>query len=228
MLNRFEARGGVLHVGCRVAAVVAGAPCTVVSSHGIVQADHVVVATGTPSLGRRGQGRTLMTVRSYAIACRLAGPVPQGLYVSVDDPVRTLRPAGTPLGELLVVGGTSHVAGQGEPDVAILDLERWTERYFPEAEVTHAWSLQEYRSSNTLPYVSALAGSGGQVLVAIGYDKWGMTNGVAAALRMAGEIKGARPGWGEQIRSTASPERLSRALSFGVPSDAAPPCASRP
>jgi len=223
MLNTFAAHGGVLHTACRVESVSAGRPCTVATSLGTIHADHVVVATGTPPLGRRGRCGSLTTVRSYAIAFRAAGAVPQGMYLSVDDPVRSLRTAPSPHGEVMVVGGHSQVVGRDDPEAARVDLEQWTRRTFPGAQLTHAWSLQEFRSASSLPYVGSLAGSGGTVLVATGYDKWGSTNGVAAALRMAGEIVGARPAWAEPVRSSATVARLTNALVFGEVRAGAPP-----
>jgi nitrite reductase/ring-hydroxylating ferredoxin subunit len=68
-----------------------------------------------------------------------------------------------------------------------------------------------------LPLVGVLPGSRGRVFVASGYHKWGMTNAVAAALRLAGRLDaGQQPewasvldgasgvaGWPETVRFTA-------------------------
>jgi nitrite reductase/ring-hydroxylating ferredoxin subunit len=58
---------------------------------------------------------------------------------------------------------------------------------FPGLVETHAWSAQDYSPTGGLPMAGPLgvAGRGGHpVLFASGFAKWGMTNGVAAAMRL--------------------------------------------
>ena len=94
LLAEFESLGGVLHVGVRVHGLRMGTPCTVVTLAGDVDADHVVLATGTPIVDRGAHFARLKALRSYALALEVPGApatIPQGMYLSVDEPVRTLR-----------------------------------------------------------------------------------------------------------------------------------------
>ena len=100
----------------------------------------------------------------------------------------------------MVVGGEGHVVGRGGATQARVDrLEEWAQTCFPGAEVTHQWSVQDYRSTRRLPLAGPLSGSSGSVLVATGFAKWGMTNASAAALAIAGRITGKAPSWSEGL-----------------------------
>lgn len=202
MLDEFVDLGGRLHLGCRFQGVDIGPTCEVLTSLGTVRGERVVLATGTPVMDRGGHFAKLKALRSYAVACRVTEPVPEGMYLSVDEPTRSLRTAQTADGEFLVVGGGGHSVGR-EPRTgrSWRDLEHWTGQYFPTASFTHSWSAQDYRPIDGIPYVGALGWSGHRIAVATGFDKWGMTNGVAAALRLAGELTGEPPAWAEPLRA---------------------------
>jgi Rieske Fe-S protein len=64
---------------------------------------------------------------------------------------------------------------------------------------THQWSAQDYRSHDAVPYVGALPRGGGRIHVATGFDKWGMTNGVAAARSISSQILGKQPSWSKTL-----------------------------
>ena len=75
------------------------------------------------------------------------------------------------------------------PSELVADLTSWTERHFPGAERTHVWSAQDYLSHNSVPFVGKLPRGRGRIYLATGYGKWGMTNAVAAALRLTEELR---------------------------------------
>ncbi len=198
----FTARGGLLYEGVRVQGVDARKPARVKTTKGDVFAEHVILATGIPILDRGLYFAKLTPQRSYAIAYRVPGEIPAGMYVTADEPTRSLRttpdPAGS--GELLVVGGNGHEVGRHpSPQAQVDDLEAWTTTHFPGAERTHAWSAQDYESHNEIPFVGWLPRAHGRAFVATGYSKWGMTNAVAAAIRLSAEILGGNLPWADQL-----------------------------
>jgi nitrite reductase/ring-hydroxylating ferredoxin subunit len=88
------------------------------------------------------------------------------------------------------------VVGRTDSATARLDaLRDWTAEWFPGAEETHAWSAQDYSSHDGLPAVGKLPRGRGHLYLATGYGKWGLTNGVAAALSLTAQIHGHRPSW---------------------------------
>ncbi|HEY8589939.1 MAG TPA: FAD-dependent oxidoreductase [Naasia sp.] len=216
----FRARGGTLAEGVRVTRVRTLAngrsgPCRVVTSAGEVDADRVVLATGMPILDRGLYFAKLVPSRSYALAFRTppgALDPDFGMYISVDSPTRTLRstPGEDGEGDVLVVGGNGHVTGRHpSPADLVADLEMWTGAYFPGAERTHAWSAQDYKSANAIPFVGWLPRGAGKVFLATGFGKWGMTNGVAAGVRLSAEMLGGNVPWAKVLgRRVTRPQSM--------------------
>ena len=214
MAADFRARGGTIVEGVRVTGVRAlstgpGKPAIVATTAGNVRAEKVVLATGIPILDRGLYFSKVIPSRSYALSFRIpetAVPEDFGMFITVDAPTRTLRtipghPADAhPDGRFLLVGGNDHVVGQHpHPKDLVTDLVTWTHSYYPEAELTHTWAAQDYKSDNLIPFVGWLPRGGGKVYVATGFDKWGMTNGVAAGIRLSATILGGHLPWAETM-----------------------------
>lgn len=198
-----RSRGGIIAEGVRVHDVSTGARSTVSSQQGDVFADHVILATGTPILDRGLYFAKLEPSRSYAMAFRVPGApgsIPQDMYVSIDSPTRSLRTAPIRGEELLLVGGNGHIVGRNaDTKKNVDDLEAWTEEHFPGAERTHSWSAQDYKSANMVPFVGWLPRGRGKIFLATGYNKWGMTNSVAAALTLSADILGGHLPWSQTL-----------------------------
>jgi len=194
-------RGGVIHEGARVQGVSGTGPMRIRTTRGETRADTVVIATGIPILDRGLFFSRLEPRRSYLAAFRVPGSIPQGMYLSADEPTRSLRTAPSASGDLLLVGGNGHVVGRQKRTARLVDdLTAWTGEHFPGAERTHAWSAQDYHPVDELPYVGPLTPGYDHLLVATGYSKWGMTNAVAAALALSGRILGGHIEWAEAFR----------------------------
>lgn len=193
--------GGRLVEGERVTAVSTAGPAVVTSTSGRTRADAVILATGTPILDRGLYFAKTEPYRSYVAAFRVPGPIPRGMHLSAEIPARSLRTARDAEGELLLVGGDGHQAGRGGSTAAHLaELTAWAERTFPGAQRTTWWAAQDYRSANRVPFVGWLPRGGGRIHLATGYDKWGMTNAVAAALSLTADLTGAEPpGWAQTL-----------------------------
>ncbi|MBD8506454.1 FAD-dependent oxidoreductase [Hoyosella sp. G463] len=186
--------GGTIIEGITARGVSTAGPTTVHTSHGDIITARVVLATGTPILDRGGFFTKLEAQRSYLAAFPLAPDAlrPEGMYVSIDPPdaapPRSVRSAP---GHLLV-GGNGHVTGRAsDTQERERDLRDWTAQYFPALAPTHQWSAQDYRSLDGLPLVGRLLPGGTRILMASGYAKWGMTNGIAAGRMLAARLTGA-------------------------------------
>jgi glycine/D-amino acid oxidase-like deaminating enzyme/nitrite reductase/ring-hydroxylating ferredoxin subunit len=221
-------RGGRIVEGVRVLGTRHGAtprgPVVLRTTAGDVTADAVVLATGTPVLDRGGTFARLHPQRSYALTFRVPEPPPASMSISVDAEPRSLRstpalpgpelvrspdlpgdqatPVASPVPDLLLVGGAGHPVGRRVPTGdSVRLLVDWTEGHFPGAVLTHAWSAQDYTSTDGLPLVGRLLPTDPRLLVATGYAKWGMTTAVAAALVLAADLLGHHaPRWAEAWR----------------------------
>jgi glycine/D-amino acid oxidase-like deaminating enzyme/nitrite reductase/ring-hydroxylating ferredoxin subunit len=209
--------GGELIEGVRAIRISKSESCELITSAGSLTVDDVVLATGIPFLDRGLYFAKVTAQRSYALAFRVPTPIPRGMYISADTPTRSLRTALHDGEELLLVGGNGHPVGrqQMSPAELVADLTNWTAKWFEGAERTHRWSAQDYESHSGVPFVGKLPRGGGHVYLATGYGKWGMTNAIAAALRVSGEILDQVPEWarilGTRVSKPASAVRYFRA-----------------
>src|SRR3954469_253380 len=197
LIVELEERGGRLAQGVRVQKVsgegdeLALHVRTTDADEFTVKAKQCVLATGIPILARGGFFARLKPQRSYCMAYRVPGDITRGMYISTDSPTRSVRYAPTADGEVLIVGGAGHPVGREKsPSAALEELAEWTTLHYPGAVRTHFWSPQDYSPVDELPYVGPILPGSDSIFVASGFDKWGMTNGPAAALALAGQILG--------------------------------------
>lgn len=174
-----------------------------------VRTKRCVLATGIPILDRGGFFARVTPNRSYCMSFRVPGNITRGMFISTDSPTRSTRSVPTADGELLIVGGAGHPVGRSNhPAASVDELASWAKMHWPGAVQTHFWSAQDYAPVDALPYVGPILPGHDEILVATGFDKWGMTNGVAAALALAGRTLGGRMDWAEAFASW-SPHELS-------------------
>lgn len=206
LAHELRERGGRLVEHCRVRGVEEqDDEVEVVSDRGRITAGVCVIATGTPILDRGLFFAKLEPSRSFAAAYRLDTAPPRGMYVSAGAPQRSLRTAEDVAGdEVLIVGGGAHVTGRSPDTVEELRrLDEWTGERFAPTERIAWWAAQDYRSHSAVPFAGPLPHGGGRIFTATGYNKWGMTNGVAAALTIAADILGGHLEWAETLREHA-------------------------
>lgn len=171
----------------------------VTTEGGKVTADHVVLATLLPITDRGGFFAQLEPTMSHGIAVTLSEPFPDGFPMAYgeDGASRSLRTATTADGTpVLIVGGGGHTVGRevgtrSEPE----ELLAWASAHFAVASVTHRWSAHDLRPVDAVPFAGRADRLPGSPWVLTGFAKWGMTNGTAAAMTVAGRILGteARP-----------------------------------
>lgn len=219
LATELRSLGGVLVEGLRVHDVKVGREASVQTDSGAVTASQVVLASGVPFLDRGLYFAKVTPQRSYAVAFRVPGTVPHGMYLSADLPTRSLRTAIHDDQELLLVGGNGHEAGRfpEPPSQLVDDLINWTKKHFPGAEVTHTWSAQDYTSHNHVPFIGKFPRGSGHVQLATGYAKWGMTNAAMAALMITNNTLGDKTAWARTLGTRISkPASVLQGLRFNA------------
>jgi glycine/D-amino acid oxidase-like deaminating enzyme/nitrite reductase/ring-hydroxylating ferredoxin subunit len=166
------------------------------TDHGTLTAAHVIQATHLPFSDTGGFFARTHPMRSYALSAHLDGPVPQGMYLSVDSPTRSVRSAHLDGEEVVILGGEGHKVGQ-DPDTRqrYAALEDWARANFPVRSVDYRWSAQDYVPVDHVPFVGPVSPGRDRVLVATGFKKWGMSNGSAAGILLADRIAGRDNAW---------------------------------
>lgn len=214
LVDDLRAHSGRLVTGARVTGMGQSLRPVVQHTRGRTRCDQVVLATGTPVLDRGGYFAKLSVSRSYALAFDHPSP-PEMMLISAGGSTRSVRDAPGPR---LLVGGDGHATGRVRSEREHLDhLRDWTATHFPDAVETHAWSAQDYRSHDGFPFVGTMPRGLGHVHVATGFDKWGMTNGVAAALDLSASILGGQMPWSRPIhRRISRPAAVARLIGINA------------
>jgi glycine/D-amino acid oxidase-like deaminating enzyme/nitrite reductase/ring-hydroxylating ferredoxin subunit len=173
-----------------------GGPCEVKTKSGRVTADHVIVATHQPFLLKGFYFARMTLKRSYALAMRIEGNVPQGLYISTDANFRSMRPQTAAGGDVLILGGEPHQPGQGGDTAAMVRrLEFWAKEHFRVRSIENRWATQDNVTPDRIPYVGRLVPGSKRVFVATGFCGWGMTNGTAAGMLLSDMVLGRENPW---------------------------------
>lgn len=129
--------------------------------------------------------------RSYIIAAKLPTAYPGGMYLSADDPKRSLRSVSINGDNYALVGGENHKTGQGEDtELYYKRLAQFADELFDARDIAYRWSAQDWTTLDNLPYIGNITSKLTNIWVATGYRKWGMTNGVAAALLLKDQLMG--------------------------------------
>lgn len=222
LVSDIRRRGGSIVGGVRLQDVTGSGPATVHTAQGDVTANEVVLATGTPVLDRGLYFAKLTPSRSYAAALQLQEDQapPPGMYLSVEQPTHSLRDYEADGRRLLLVGGHGHHVGRARSEKHHLgSLLDWAVQHYPGAVATHTWSAQDYLPTNLMPFFGKFPRGKGHIYFGTGYNKWGMTNAVAAAVGISADILGGNVPWADTIhhRVTAPSGALSAvALNAGV------------
>ncbi len=159
-------------------------PDKVETSRGNVAAKHIVFATHYPFVNFPGlYFARIHQERSYVLA--LSGPPSlSAMYYGVDPDGLSFRGAG----DLLLLGGSGHRTGESGASGGYEELRRKARRLWPQCRETVAWSAQDCKTLDGVPYVGRFSPSRPAWYVATGFNKWGMTGSMAAALLLSEQI----------------------------------------
>ena len=174
-----------------------------VTAAGTVTADQVVIATHYPFLDRGLYFARLEATRAYCIAARLrSGSPPRSMAISAGN----LAWSTTASGDLLILAGQSHTAGQHEVGTQPYDrLADFARQHWDVEQITHQWSAQDPSAFDHLPMIGTYRPGTDRLYVATGFQKWGLSTSAFAATILADLITGQTNPWADRF----SPHRLS-------------------
>jgi glycine/D-amino acid oxidase-like deaminating enzyme/nitrite reductase/ring-hydroxylating ferredoxin subunit len=182
----------------RATAVADGQPSRIETTGAPLTAGHVVVATHFPFLDRGLYFARIHPERSYALGVRVRGRAPQGMYISAGQPTRSIRSHPLPDGEILIVGGEGHKTGQGgDTAERYRALERFAREHWDVESVEYQWASQDNVAVDHVPYIGKFAPLSRRLYVATGFQKWGLAQGVAAAMILEDAILGRDNPWAD-------------------------------
>ena len=149
---------------------------TAVTDSGRIWAEKIIVATHFPILNRHG-GYFLKLYQQRAHVLAVEGQLDTaGMYLGADPGGLSFRSHG----ELLLIGDSGHRTGkQGN---GWTQLEAFAKTHFSSSPVRYRWAAQDCMTLDGVPYVGQYGKHTPNLYVAAGFNKWGMTGSMAAAM----------------------------------------------
>ncbi len=150
-------------------------PGKAITSEGEITYKKLIIATHFPILNKHGAYfLKLYQHRSYVIALEGA-PALEGMYVDCSDKGMSFRSYDS----LLLLGGGGHRTGKQGGGWE--ELEDFAKKHYKGARVAARWATQDCMTLDDVPYIGQYSKSTPDVYVATGFNKWGMTNAMAAS-----------------------------------------------
>lgn len=170
---------------------------TAVTENGRITAKRIIVATHFPFLNKHGgYFLKLYQERSYVIAIENAPDV-GGMYVDEAQKGMSFRN----YKNYLLVGGGSHRTGKQGGNWR--ELHDFIARYYPGSKEKCHWATQDCMSLDDIPYIGEYSSRTDGLYVATGFNKWGMTSSMVAAMILSDMILGKK----NQYEEVFSPSR---------------------
>lgn len=162
---------------------------TVTTNRGNIQASKILVATHFPLLNKHGSYFLKMYQhRSYVLALE-HGPKLDGMYVDEAKDGLSFRMAD----QLLLLGGGAHRTGKQGGNWS--ELEAFAHRYYPGAREKCRWATQDCMTLDGIPYIGPYSKRTPHLYVATGFNKWGMTSSMVAAMILCDMVQGKENPW---------------------------------
>lgn len=159
-------------------------PDRVRTEHASIYANRIIVATHFPFLNQHGSYfLKLYQQRSYVLALKNASLLP-GAYIDASGKGLSFRS----FEDLLLLGGGSHRTGKQSS--AWKTLTDFAARHYPQAEEVGRWATQDCMTLDGVPYIGQYSKYTPNVYVATGFNKWGMTSAMVAAMLLTELVQG--------------------------------------
>ncbi len=189
------AKGLNIYENTRVTQMVGN---TAITDNGKINAKRVVVATHFPFINKHGMYFIKMYQhRSYVLGLSNASQV-DGMYVDEDLKGLSFRN----YGELLLLGGGSHRTGKKGGNYN--ELREFAKKYYPSAKEEYHFATQDCETLDGVPYIGKYSKGTDNLYVATGFNKWGMTSSMVAAMLLKDEILGVKNQYSEIFNPSRS------------------------
>lgn len=171
---------------------------TAITDYGKIVAEKIIVATHFPFLNKHGSYFLKMyQQRSYVVALENAPDV-GGMYIDEAEGGMSFRN----YQDLLFVGGGGHRTGKKGGNWR--ELQGFARRHYPDAAEQYRWATQDCMTLDGVPYIGPYSGSTENLYVATGFQKWGMTTSMAAAMILCDMVQSIKNPYAEVFSPSRS------------------------
>ncbi|MDF2593515.1 MAG: dependent oxidoreductase [Clostridia bacterium] len=149
-----------------------------------ITAEKVIIASHYPFYNKHGMYFARIYIeRSYVLAVKAKEKYPGGMYITAEDPAKSLRSQTSDDGELIILGGEHHKTGQGKDTTNHYEaLVAFAKDHFTVEDIPYRWSTQDCMTLDDVPYIGHYTADTPNLYIATGYGKWGMTNSTVSAM----------------------------------------------
>ena len=159
-------------------------PNKAITNRGEINCKKMIIATHFPVLNKHGgYFLKLYQHRSYVLALKGAKRV-NGMFVDEDKKGLSFRN----YGNLLLLGGGAHRTGKQGGNWR--ELEEFAKRHYPSAKIVGRWATQDCMTLDEVPYIGQYAKNVPNLYVATGFNKWGMSSSMVAAMLLTDLLQG--------------------------------------
>lgn len=179
----------------------------VITKDAVLSADKIVVATHYPL--RNVPGFYFLRQhqeRSYVLALSGCERI-KGMYLGIDKEGLSLRQ----LKDVLLLGGSSCRTGNNRIGGAYEKLRQAAEQYFPNSKEEAHWAAQDCMPHDGIPFIGRYSIFMPNLYVITGFQKWGMTSSMIAALILRDEMCGVR----NPFAKLFTPQRINCKAAIG-------------
>lgn len=188
LAKEINSNGSYIYENTKVVDIKDGNTVKVITSNeNIISAKKVIIATHFPIENFRGLYFSRMyTERSYILGVLAKDSIPNGMYISVEKPIRSLRYQNYNDKKMLLIGGDGHKTGQGENTKNHYNnLKKFAEENFQVESIPYRWSTQDCMPMDDIPFIGQITSNSENIFLSTGFKKWGMTNATAGAMILA-------------------------------------------
>ncbi len=155
-----------------------------VTDSGTIYFDKAIVTTHFPFINKHGSYfLKLYQHRSYFIALENAPDV-GGMYVDENKKGYSFRNYGS----FLLIGGGGHRTGKQGGNWQ--ELRRFARAHYPNLSEKYFWAAQDCMSLDGIPYIGNYSKNTPNLYVATGFNKWGITGSMTAAMILSDMLTG--------------------------------------
>lgn len=157
---------------------------TVKTDYGTITAKKIIIASHFPLINKHGGYFLKMyQQRSYVLALENAGQM-DGMYLDGTENGLSFRN----YGDLLLLGGGGHRTGKQGGGWS--ELEAFARKHYPHAREVCRWAAQDCITLDGMPYIGRYGKHTPNVFVSTGFNKWGMTSSMVAAMILCDLVQG--------------------------------------
>lgn len=186
---------------------------TAFTRKGKIKAKKIIIATHFPFINKHGcYFLKMYQHRSYVLALENAQDT-GGMYIDAAQKGLSFRNSG----DLLLLGGGSHRTGKKGGNWQ--ELRAFARRYYPASTERYHWATQDCMTLDGVPYIGPYSAGTQDLFVATGFNKWGMTSSMVAAMLLCDMVQGKQNPFAEVFspsRSILRPQLAINGLEAAV------------